>query len=396
VSAGLDGFLAGFVEPLLAGKTARVGRPLRFEEFRAMAGALASGRRPTLEALRQGRAQGLIAEPALAPPGDDELALWIGLHNVLALDHPDRPRVWARQISWRRVEAVTRHLLARGQAEDFEAALARHVAVGPFVELLRRDSVVLTVEGEERFSGQPVPRRRVRFGRRDEVVHWLSIAHADESGRLIPDVLWASPITCALRPTLAPEGWSPLMFAPFLFERGFARAVCHAWAASKQWIEAGGAVMGALWRSLAPPVELDTIDEGRTGERRMLPAGAAPLALSGSSFAAGPREIGAIVGVLIHLHFIKVLELGARLGVATATRSAPVQMFLALPLLAPALAPALGSPMAPPSRLVGFEGQVARRWSEYADHIAEVLPREVVENLRATLVPRIVKETAQP
>ena len=399
MAVALAEFVDGFVAPLMAGGAVRVTRPLRFEEYRALAGELGGARRVDLELLRLRRVEILVAEPELDAPSDDELALWIGLHNVLALDHPDRPRVWARKIAWRRVEAVTRHLLARGQAGAFSAALARHAAVGAFVDLIRRDTIVLTIDGEERYLGQAPPRRRLRASRRDEVVEWIAVEHADESGRLLPDVLWASPITCLLRPTLAPEGWSPLLAAPFLERRAFARAVCHAWAASRAWIDAGGAVMGGLMASILPP-EPDpelVIGRDRAGVTRSLgPGGPAPLALPGASFGAGPREIGAVVGALVHLHFLKVLELGARLGVATATRARAVQMFLALPLLAPHLTSALGEPLALPGRGHAFDAQVARRWAEYTDHLAEVLPREVVENLRATLVPRIVKaaETA--
>ena len=119
------------------------------------------------------------------------------------------------------------------------------------------------------------------------------------------------------------------------------------------------------------------------------------MALPGSTFNAGPEEIGALVGALTHLHFVKVLELGARLGVATATRERAVRLFLGLPLLAPQLEGYLGAPMTPPERGLGFDAQVARRWTEYTDHLADVLPRDVVENLRETLVPRILKDPAQ-
>jgi len=127
---------------------------------------------------------------------------------------------------------------------------------------------------------------------------------------------------------------------------------------------------------------------------RALKPGKPILALAGSSFNAGPVEIGAIVGALIHLHFVKVLELGARLGVATATRKRAVRLFLGLPLIARELEGFLGAPMTPTEGSAGFDSQVSRRWTEYTDHLADVLPRDVVENLRETLVPRILKESA--
>ena len=107
--------------------------------------------------------------------------------------------------------------------------------------------------------------------------------------------------------------------------------------------------------------------------------------------------VGALVGALIHVHFLRVLEFGARLGVAPSSRDRPVQMFLALPLLLPALSAVLGAPLgstplgAPHDALTGFDSQVQRRWIEYVEHLGELIPRAVVENLLATLVPRVVK-----
>jgi len=196
---------------------------------------------------------------------------------------------------------------------------------------------------------------------------------------------------------LAPEGWSPLIAAPFLAERAFARAVTYAWAGERDWIGVGGAIMGGLMASIAPPPPpMTAAGMSTTSDApKALTAGAPALALAGSSFNAGPVEIGALTAALIHLHFIKVLELGARLGVATATRNRAVRLFLGVPLLSRQLEAFLGAPMTPPERSGGFDGQLARRWTEYTDHLADVLPREVVENLRETLVPRILKESGQ-
>ncbi|MEZ4453957.1 MAG: hypothetical protein R3B09_31155 [Nannocystaceae bacterium] len=397
MSRVLSEFLGGFVLPLLGGGGVQVTAPLRLEHYKEMAGALPQTSSADLTLLRQQQAEAVIAEPILEDADLDELGLWIGLHNVLVFDHPDRARVWTRRITWRRLEAATRTMLAIGQPRALEAALARHTAVGPFLDLERRDVILLTLEGEERYMGQPVPKRRMRLSHREESVHWLFGEHHPEVASLMPDVLWASPVTCILRPLLAPQGWSPLIAAPYLRERAFARAVTYAWAASRQWIEIGGAVMSGLLASILPPSEVsEPAGQGTTDARsvgpRALGPGRAPLALPGSTFNAGPEEIGALVGALIHLHVLKVLELGARLGVATATRERSVRMFLALPLLAERLRPVLGDPLSPPGRSQGFDAQVARRWTEYTDHLTEVLPRDVVENLRATLVPRIVKE----
>ncbi|HEY0135222.1 MAG TPA: hypothetical protein VGB85_14135, partial [Nannocystis sp.] len=113
-------------------------------------------------------------------------------------------------------------------------------------------------------------------------------------------------------------------------------------------------------------------------------------ALPATPIDAGPADVAALIGALIHVHFLRVLEFGARLGVAPSSRDRPVQMFLALPLLLPNLVGVLGTPL-PSDPRAGFDGQVQRRWTEYVEHLGELIPKTTVENLVATLVPRVVK-----
>ncbi|MFY0541999.1 AAA family ATPase [Nannocystis pusilla] len=190
-------------------------------------------------------------------------------------------------------------------------------------------------------------------------------------------------------PVDGPAGLQPARGASFLRHRAFARAVCHSWASSRHWIEIGGTVLGSLLFSLTGrPLSGPTPTAGATGAQT---AGARPmLALPAPADSAGPEDVAALVAALIHVHFLRVLELGARLGVAPTSRDRPVQMFLALPLLLPALGDVLGSPLGGAASL-GFDAQVERRWIEYIDHLGELIPRSVVENLLATLVPRVVK-----
>lgn len=375
-----------FVTPLLAGSTVQVRRPYRVREFRAMVdelGQLHSGDYTDLLLLRLRRGQDVVANPALPEPDPDELALWIGLHNILALDHPDRSRVWTRAITWDRVTSVTRSLLTLSQASTFETALVRHVSLGPFLSIGRTDRVLATPDGEERFRGQEVPRRKLRraqllqLGGREERVDWMDVPHAPEVAELVHDVLWTSPLSCVLSPLRAPPGYNPLIAAPFLTQRAFVRRVCYGWARSPHWIEIGGVVMGQLLQALST-------------DGSQAPATDA-IALPGAQVNRSPREVGAIVGALIHTHFLKVLELGARLGLSTNSRDTATQMFLALPRVLPQLSPVLGEPLLVGADLSKFDAQVARRWTEYTEHLGELIPRAVVENLVATLLPAIVK-----
>lgn len=429
------GFLARFVEPLLGGGVVEVEAPLSSHDRAQMledAGPLLGSE---LLHLRNRVAQRLVAEPLLPEPNADELSLWLGLHDVLALDHPDTERVWTRDATWRKVELETRSLLAFARPVDMADALARHLAVGAFLQLRREDHVVAGPEGEQRFRGQSPPRRR--FGLfspnyadvRTEVVRWIDQPHAAVVDRLLPDVMWVSPLTSLLRPGWAPPGWSPLMAVEFLRSRPYARAICHAWAREREWLRIGGVVAGSLLRSLdLHHVVFGEQQAGIPGTAAAMQRAAKPVvadseteddderpsgglaALPEPQIANEPADIGAVVGALIHLHMLKVLEYDARISIGLGARDWAVQSFLSLPLLLPALERTLGRPFplaadglgrgeagpgglpsASANSVGGVEEAFARRWEEYCEHLAGLVPRPVVDKLLATLVRRIVQ-----
>jgi hypothetical protein len=394
VSRDLRAFVTDFVVPLLAGADVWVGKPLRPRDRDEWASSLGAASLPDVNFWRLRRAQLLTAQPELPEPDVDELSLWIGLHNLLVFEHPDRTRVWAREITWRRLEGATRTLLTLPSPEDTPTLVARHLSVGAFIDLLRAEVIVATPIGEVRLPALESGRRFLRGASgpaREQSVPWLPQPHAPEVERLIEDALRSSPLTCLLRPNLAPGGWSPLLAAELLLQRPWARAVCHAWATQKDWMLTGGAVMSALLPSLprlgGPPPPAGTLD---SGTRPALPEAGAPLALPGAVVPCDPQALGAIVGALIHLHLLKVLELDTRVGLALGSREPGVLAFLALPLLLPHLSSELGEPV-PAVAEDATSAPVVRRWTEYVDHLAELVPRSVVENLLATLVGRIVK-----
>jgi hypothetical protein len=399
----LDQLLDGFVIPLLRGGPVHVSRPLRPRDKALLAEELASGSRPELQFTRLRRAQQITPHPALPDPDDDELSLWIGLHNALVFDHPERARVWARNSTWRRVEGATRTLLTLPFCSGTGEALVRHLSVGAFLELRRTDTVVTSAAGELRFAGQGVPRRRFGFAAvaagtaREETLRFIDAPHAAETGRLIEDAMRASPLTCLLHPRRAPPGWSPLWASDFLAQPGLARAVCHHWAASKDWISIGGAVMSALLPSVV------TRSGSARAETNVAWSEGGRLALPGAVLPSGPAAVSAVVGALVHLHFLKVLEFDARLGLALGSRDPGILSFLALPLLLPSLFEVMGTPLsglaaAGSSRrgggsvgLESFEAGAYRRWNEYVDHLAELVPRAALENLLAGVVSAIVQ-----
>jgi hypothetical protein len=394
VSLILSEFLARFVIPLLGGGDVRVGRPFRLRDRKYLLASQGDLGSAELRFLRLRRAIELTNHLDLPDPDPDELALWMGLHNLLVFDHPERDRVWARGTTWRRVEGVTRTLLALPMPRVLGDGLARHLSVDALFRLARIDTIVPTAAGDVVFRGQDPARRRFGFqtlvppGHRRERVLWFAQTHATEARRLVEDALRASPLTCLLHPQYAPVGWSPLWASIFLQDRGLARAICHAWATEKDWIALGGAVVSGLLGSLprafvpATPAPGGSTQASQSNEMK---------ALAGPVVPSEPQDIGAVVGALIHLHFLKVLEFDARLGVALTSRDPHILAFLALPLLLPSLGRVLGTPVADLTDRHPFETGAQRRWSEYIDHLQELVPKSIIENLLTTLLPLIVK-----
>jgi hypothetical protein len=386
LKANLESFVHEFVVPLLSGSSIHVRGAYSTRDRAALledAGALGDAQ---LRFLRLRRAHDLVAHPHLPEPGAEELSLWLGLNNLLFLDHPDASRIWTRNVRWQQVEQETAVLLKAATPIDLPEAVARHLALESFLGLEREDHVITTSGGERRFLGQPV--RLGLFGsargeQRDEVVRWYGQAHAPAVDRLLPIALSVSPLTCLMHPAVAPEGWSPLDAAYFLRVRAFARAICYAWGSEKDWVRTGAVLAGSLLRSLGL---IGTVF-GLPGEIRLRDPDDPNDEVE--ELEADPADVGAVVGALVHLHLLKVLELQARINLGVGTRDWAVQSFLALPLLLPWLEDWMGTPLA------GMrEPTVRRRWDEYVEHLRGMVPRTVVENLVATLVPRIVERAS--
>lgn len=399
--ATAPGFVARFVMPLLGGREVgggdvEVAAPLSRYDRDAMledAGALLHD---GLIALRSRVAARFVAEPALELPDADELSLWIAIHDLLALDHPDQERVWTRASTWSRVEVETRELFVQAAPAGLGDALARHLAVNALLELRRVDRIVSGPEGERRYFGQMPPRRIALFGPsldevRSETLVWVEQPHRPVVVRLLEQAMWISPLTALLRPARAPASWSPLAIcggvsaADFLRHRASARAVCHAWAREREWPLLGGVLAGSLLDALGLA---RTVFGGPLESQLALPTlGAATLATSDDARSIALDDsheaVAALLGALIHLHVLKVLEFDARIGLGLGDRNWAVQVFLALPLLLPKLATVLGDPFAGVA-----DDSLARRWNEYREHLGGLVPRTVVDNLAATLVPR--------
>jgi hypothetical protein len=394
--ATTQGFIARFVMPLLGGREVgggevEVAAPLSRYDRDAMLEDSGALLHDGLIALRSRVAARFVAEPALDHPEADELSLWIAIHDLLALDHPDQERVWTRASTWTRVEVETRELFVQAAPAGLGDALARHLAVNALLELRRVDRIVSGPEGERRYFGQMPPRRLALFGPsldevRSETLVWVEQPHRPVVVRLLEQAMWISPLTALLRPARAPASWSPLAIcggvaaSDFLRLRGSARAVCHAWAREREWPLLGGVLAGSLLDALGLA---RTVFGGPLDSQLALPARSPSDEARSVALDDSHESVAALLGALIHLHVLKVLEFDARIGLGLGDRNWAVQAFLALPLLLPKLAMVLGDPFAGVA-----DDSLARRWSEYREHLGGLVPRTVVDNLAATLVPR--------
>lgn len=375
MAEALRSFLHRFVFPLLEGGTLRVGAPLSVREIKKIqrdAGELSDVR---LCELRQRRAQLLVPDGLEAPPDIEELQLWMGLYNVLALDHPELSRVWASERTWAAIDQETRALLNLPAVESRKDALARHVTVGAFVELLRDDFRLPSDEGEQVYLGQiPSRVRRTMLSVPDgtvavETVRWVQTKAHPVARRAFLLALWSSPLTCFLRPDLAPRRWSPLEFARFLDHAPLLRAVAYQWDRHPDWLALGAAMLSRL-PGLGQEAPVDPEQE------------TAPVAaLAGTVAAPDPRSFERIVCLLIHLHLLKVLDFDVRIGMGRSARDAMMQRFLSLPLTLDLLQPRWGSPMGDHEH-----PRLHRRWREYVAHLEGLVPRDVVDSTRQVLI----------
>jgi hypothetical protein len=315
--------------------------------------------------------------------------------------------VWTTARKWELVERETRALFEYARPVDFADAVARHVAVSALASSLREDPASAMTPEPARAPSMPVIGSALARVDRDHPaplrasMRWTSAPHARAVARLWPVALWASPLTPLLDPTLAPPHWAPSTGAAFLRHRGLARAIVFGWARQRDWLAVGSVVAGAALQEMglfSQRLAAGTAGPGSSPERR---AGLRTLSRDGGDvgdvgegeasptgtstapalrLAASRTEVSALLHVfaaLVHLHVVKLLEFDARIEPA---RDLPTQAFLAMPLLLRTLAPRLGDPF------TGVEDvALMRRWSDHLEHLAAIVPGELVLSLVAAI-----------
>ncbi len=401
MSQTLPEFLDAFVRPLHAGGELKIGAPLGvkdLERWSADAGLLYDDELTRLRLLRATR---WFPTPALPEPTLEDLALWMGQYNLLALDHPERERVWARASTWEMAVTATRALIHRAAPTDASEQLARHVSVDAFLALRRSDQIARVGEQSRRYPGQAAPRSVRRMASIGEIelleerVDWIDAAKSGASSRLLQDLSWVSPLTALMNPSFAHPGFDPRMPATWLRNSSGARAVVHSWARVEDWVGTGASLMRSLLEALGREelVSDEPVARGRGAEAELEATGASEddeasheLGMLPAVESYGPAEQAALLGALVHLHFLKVMAFEARVTLGGRKSRAAARAFLALPLLLSRFEGRLGDP------LLGVEDPDAlRRWDDYLGHLRGLVPLDVLENLVAALVDPVVQ-----
>jgi hypothetical protein len=389
VSIALSDFVDTFVEPLLSGSLVRVQGPISLRERdRMMTQAGILGQSNLMDA-RLRRAERLLSVPALDDVDVTELSLWIGLHNILAFDHPDVDRVWARESTWQRAVAETVRLLALPASEDLRSELARFAAIDAWLALRRDDYTVMVGSEPLKYLGQMPGRSRVGWSNgaasevQVETVLWIAAPHHATAEQLIPAALATSSVASLLYPWLASRSWSPVEDDAPYATRPLIRGICYAWARRAEWVEIGAdlferALLGVGIATFQNETALEAPKRGDANPKPSLAMRAAPgrMALGRGDEASHWRAFMNLSCALVHLHLLKVYEFDARVGLGPGVRRQATLAFLGLPLALAKVEDSVGSPLEGSGEL-----GLSKRWQEYLNHLSDLVPRKSVEAL---------------
>jgi hypothetical protein len=228
----VDAFLRDFLQPLLAGGTARLGRALGPSHLDAA--TLATGSDASVEhalhATLAASASELLPPRAVRWPDRGAVALALAAHDLALLGDPLLDRAFARGARAVLAGFVRALLGHAGPVHTRDTALVRHAIVGQARQLVRTDVTVRNWAYTEHFQGRPVPPRftawrtlrRVRTSAQTLSLRETLTALPPELGApaLFDALVAASPLTYAL--TAAPASFrvddalAPLLLDPAL------------------------------------------------------------------------------------------------------------------------------------------------------------------------------------
>ena len=202
-------FMGRFTLPLMRGgqETVLVSYPIGHGAIAYFEGAqiLEPGIPEAVEQARRETLSRLLPSPPAGVLDEDEIRLLAALHNVLLNSHEEivgglrGSTRWTHCLAWARD-----HLEGVAPCATAEEALGRHSVIHLAPRLTRRDVILKTRRGSNRYPGQEPPRRamiwpKLRQVRTNNATATLpEVLDTDEARELFTEILELSPLTCLL------------------------------------------------------------------------------------------------------------------------------------------------------------------------------------------------------
>ncbi len=374
----LEALLDRFVLPLVKGGELSVGRPIAFDELRALEEQIphASEKVVEVDEARHDVLADLVVRPPALVFDLDELALAAAVHNLLFLVHPRADSWSVTGSSRKKVIETAQEMAARPLSHSRSRVLSRHALLHNVFDLTRVDTKVSWWTGSATFLGQRPPGRlrawktvrRVREGQ--TVATYDELLGTVEVAPVVSAILRRTPLTHLL--SMGRDGpplqWEDAVF--LLRDAELARAIAYA------------AVRGTEPRQIiAAPARLAAAFE------QMLER--APNA----------ADVRAVAAFLVHLNALLALgetgerDLGAKSPLLSAVlsperasqRPRGLATFFAVPAAAGLVDPLLAEPPG-----LTEDAALTERWARHRAQVVEGVGEAVIETLAGRLRRHVV------
>lgn len=374
----LEALLDRFVLPLVKGGELSVGRPIAFDELRALEEQIphASEKVVEVDEARHDVLADLVVRPPALVFDLDELALAAAVHNLLFLVHPRADSWSVTGSSRKKVIETAQEMAARPLSHSRSRVLSRHALLHNVFDLTRVDTKVSWWTGSATFLGQRPPGRlrawkTVRRVREEQTVAtYDELLGTVEVAPVVSAILRRTPLTHLL--SMGRDGpplqWEDAVF--LLRDAELARAIAYA------------AVRGTEPRQIiAAPARLAAAFE------QMLER--APNA----------ADVRAVAAFLVHLNALLALgetgerDLGAKSPLLSAVlsperasqRPRGLATFFAVPAAAGLVDPLLAEPPG-----LTEDAALTERWARHRAQVVEGVGEAVIETLAGRLRRHVV------
>jgi hypothetical protein len=375
--ANLEGFLTGFVLPLVSGGELKISRPLSAQDIADFDHDLANHPVATtaIDDARDRVLSTLVCRPPAIVLEAEDLALAAGLHDALFLAHPRADGWSVSDRQRRRIAETAQALVAQPLSRHRTRVLARHALLHNVFRLTRVDTTVSWWTGRARFLGQRPPSRLtawkgVRRVREERVnVDFDELLSAPDVTPVVATLLRRTPLTQLLtsHPAAPALHWEDAVF--LLRDVELARAIAY-----------------ELLRS-------EDLREQVVGPARLAAAFEQML-----ERAPAEADVRTVAAFLVHLNLLMCSgEIGARdrdrspllstvLAVERAAqRPRGLATLFALPNALAAVDPVLATPPGVGDNPGRGTEAIRARWKIHRRQVGEVVGDAVIETLAARL-----------